>query len=157
MKLHSLLLGGAILPKPCVCPQEALNRPRTRLLPLWRLLLTRDYHIVSLLELAFSTKSVRELCENQARARQRLGERVAEKLKRRLADMRAVYSVIELVAGRPHELEGAHSGEFAVDLSGDSRILFCANHNVVPRLESGRVNWAKVSRIKIIKIEYDQT
>jgi len=90
------------------------------------------------LELAFSTKSVRELCENEARAKELLGQNLAAKLKRRLADLLAASSVKELVAGQPHELDGAQSGDFAVNLYGQTRLLFCANHKVMPRIQSGR-------------------
>ena len=66
-----------------------------------------------------------------------MGQKVAEKLKRRLADLRAAPAVKELVAGRPDELDGAQTGDFAVNLCKNARILFRANHNVVPRLHSG--------------------
>jgi hypothetical protein len=109
------------------------------------------------LEIAFSTKALRELCENQTRATKLLGAKVAENLKRRLADLRAAPSIPEVVAGRPYELDGARSGDFAVNLCDGVRIVFCANHNIVPRLESRQVDWAKIGRIKIVKIEHDQT
>ncbi len=43
--------------------------------------------IVAALELAFANKALRKLCENEARAKAELGAPVAEKLKRRLADL----------------------------------------------------------------------
>jgi hypothetical protein len=119
------------------------------------LLLKAECRIVGALELAFSTKSIRELCENQARARERLGGKVAEKLKRRLADMRSAASVADLVAGSPQELDGADTGDYVVNLHGTARIRFCANHNCPPRLQSERVDWTKVSRILIKRIEHD--
>ncbi len=107
------------------------------------------------MELAFDDKSLRTLCESKAHARRELGSEVAEVLKRRLADMRAATSVKDLVAGRPRELEGTEYRHIAIDLCEDYRILFCANHNVMPVLESGDVDWSKVSRIKILRIERD--
>lgn len=107
------------------------------------------------MELAFDKKSLRELCENAEKAKRKFGVRVAEKLKRRLADLRAATSVKDLVAGRPRELEGTKYRHIAIDLCEDYRILFCANHNVIPVLESGDVDWSKVSRIKILRIERD--
>lgn len=105
------------------------------------------------LELAFAEKSLRQLCENEAIAQRKLGVSVAEKLKRRLADMRAATSVKDLVVGAPRELEGACQHQIAVDLCDGYRIVFCANHNNVPFLESGAIDWTQVSRVKILRIE----
>lgn len=109
--------------------------------------------IVTELEFAFFTKSLRQICESEAIAKGALGERAAAKLKRRLADMRAAASVKELVAGRPREVEGGRRPCFAVDLCDGSHIVFCANHHTTPLLASGGVDWSKVSRVKILRIE----
>ncbi len=101
------------------------------------------------LEISFAEKSLRQLCENGALARRKLGIKVAEKLKHRLADLRAASSVKDLVVGRPREVEGIMS----VDLCDDYRIILCANHNSVPLLDTGAVDWSKVNRVKILKIE----
>lgn len=107
------------------------------------------------LELAFSKRSLRHLCENEAKAKRELGASVAQKLRRRLADLRAATCVTDLVAGQPRELENLRSRHIAVDLREGFRIVFCANHNAIPTLESGGVDWAKVSRVKIMRIESD--
>lgn len=107
------------------------------------------------LELAFAEKPLRQLCENEVIAKRKLGVTVAGKLKRRLADLRAASSVKDLVVGRPRELEGVYQSQMAVDLCDGYRIVFCANHNTVALLESGAINWAMVSRIKILRIESD--
>lgn len=78
---------------------------------------------------------------------------MAEQLEGRLADLRAARYVKDLVAGRPKEVQGVHNTEIAVDLGDGSRIVFCANHNAIPLLESGSVDWSRISRIKILRIE----
>ena len=83
-----------------------------------------------------------------------LGTRVAEFLKRRLADLRAATSVDDLVAGRPRALEGTDQ-LMVVDLCDGHRMVFCANHPKNPMTESGELDWARVSRVKILRIEYD--
>jgi plasmid maintenance system killer protein len=105
------------------------------------------------LEIAFDTKSLRQICENEDKAKEQLGTKVAGRLKRRLADLRAAASVVDLIAGRPHVLEGAHNRYFVVGLAGGYRMVFTANHARIPMLSSGVVDWAKVSRIKILRIE----
>ena len=110
---------------------------------------------MTVLELAFAQKSLRQLCEDEARAKRELGETVAEKLKRRLADLRAASSVEDLVAGRPRKVKGDRHPHIAVHLCDRTCIIFCANHTKVQVLESGDVDWSKVSRIKILEIKSD--
>jgi proteic killer suppression protein len=110
-------------------------------------------YILTVLELAFDTKSLRDLCEKEEKARRELAPDVAQKLKHRLADLRAADSVEDLVAGRPRETESANPGYFVIDLTDGSRLAFCANHRNVPLLTSGGVDWSRVSRIKILRIE----
>ena len=111
--------------------------------------------IVATLELAFANKSLRQLCESEAKATRGFGGRVAQRLRRRLADLRAATSVKDLVAGRPRELESVRRRNVSVELAEGSRIVFCANHNTIPMLSSGGVDWSSVSRIKILRIESD--
>ncbi len=107
------------------------------------------------MEIAFETQSLRQLCESETKAQRDLGVRIANDLKRRLADLRAATSVKDLVAGQPRELDGTRSRYFAVDLCEGYHIVFCANHTTVPELESGGVDWSRVSRVKILEIERD--
>ena len=44
------------------------------------------------LELAFESKELRDVCENEAEAKRQLGDSVAEMLKHRLADLNAATS-----------------------------------------------------------------
>lgn len=108
------------------------------------------------LELAFAKKSLRLLCENKAKAEQSLGARIAKQLRQRLADMRAATCTTDLVAGTPRKLEGNRRQQMSVDICDGYRMIFCANHNSNPLLDSGDVDWTKVSRVKIVRIEeYD--
>jgi proteic killer suppression protein len=105
------------------------------------------------LEISFADKLLRQLCENEAIAKRKLGTKVAEKLKRRLADLRAATCIKDLATVRPYELEGIHQKQIALDLCDDYRIVLCANHNSVPLLDSGAIDWSMVNRVKILRIE----
>lgn len=107
-----------------------------------------------LLELAFSTKALRTLCENEAAATQALGAERAEGLKRRLADLRAAYHAGELVAGRPRQAADSKD-HLEVDISDGSSLVLCSNHSTTPRLDSGGVDWSNVTRVKALRIEAD--
>jgi hypothetical protein len=113
------------------------------------------FDVGSAMELAFATKSLRDICESAEKARHTLGPKVSEKLKRRLADLYAAVSVNDLIAGRPHELDGPPQRRIALELGDGHRLVFSANHVVLPKLESGKIDWSKVSRVKLLRIETD--
>lgn len=110
------------------------------------------------LEIAFAEKSDRQLCENEAIAVRKLGAKLADKLKRRVADLRAATGVKDIVAGKPQVLLGKHKHQIAVELCDGYCLVFCANHNMNPLLQSDEIDWSRVSRIKILRIEnlYDK-
>jgi len=102
------------------------------------------------MELAFATRSLRDVCESAEKARRKLGLKVSEALRRRVADLRAAVSVNDLIAGQPHELEAAR---IALNLTDGYRLILASNHAVSPKLESGKMDWSKVTRVKLLRIE----
>ena len=106
---------------------------------------------MTLLELAFAHKSLRELCESQLRAERKFGIAIARKLRARLADLRDAETINDVIAGRPELLASAPE-KMAVNLGEKVCIVFCANHVSNPRTEAGGVNWSRVNRIKILDI-----
>jgi len=105
------------------------------------------------LELSFDSKTLRTLCENGMQAEHELGLRVSEALRHRLADLRAATSVKDLLAGRPRLLVAEGSQSMVVDLCEGYQIVFCANHSKAPLTESGKLDWARVTRIKLLGID----
>jgi hypothetical protein len=103
------------------------------------------------LDLAFDTQLLRNLCESDQKAKQKLGRAVAEQLKRRVADLRAANTIDDLVASSPYALDG--SASLAVELSDGWRVVFAANHTKVPVVGSGAIDWSAVNRIRIVAIE----
>jgi hypothetical protein len=55
------------------------------------------------------------------------------------------------VAGRP--CMGPDGQHMAIDLCDGHRIIFKANHPNYPRNDIDELDWARVSRIKIMRIE----
>lgn len=105
------------------------------------------------MELAFESRELREICESEAEASQHFGDAVAEMLRHRLADLDAAGSPEELVAGRPRVGEEAET--MVVDLCDGHRIVFTPNHIKNPTQPAGGVDWPRVSRIRILRIERD--
>lgn len=107
------------------------------------------------MQIAFDKKSLRQICESECKAKSDLGAKVADVLKRRLADLRAATCVNDLVAGRPRTLESARREKMVVEICDGFRLIFCVNHSNIPVLESGEVDWSRVNRIKILEIGSD--
>ena len=101
------------------------------------------------MEITFTDEKLRQLCERPQLARKKLGAPCARKLQTRLADIDAASSVKELIAGRPHPLQGDRDGQFAVDLAGGKRLVFKPGNKPVPRREDGGIDWAKVTQVCI--------
>ena len=97
---------------------------------------------------------LRTICESEARAQNELGLEVAEALLHRLADLRAATSIHDLLVGRPRvsDTEGEH---LVVDLRNGYHIILEANHPNNPVTETGRLDWTRISRIKVLRIESD--
>jgi len=95
---------------------------------------------------------LRTLCEQQRLAVRALGAPCARKLRSRLADLLAASHVQDLVAGHPHPLVGDRLGQFAVSLHGGVRLVLEPNHEPVPIFKDGGIDWAQVTRVRIIYI-----
>lgn len=103
------------------------------------------------MKILFANKKIRELCEQQRKAQQQLGNDCARKLRARLSDIESATTVTDLVAGRPHPLKGERYGQFALDLAGGYRLVFCPANDPRPTTVDGSINWAQVS---IVCIEF---
>lgn len=101
--------------------------------------------------IAFSSRSLRLICENQHRARRVLGAAKAEKLRSRLADMDSADNVAELIAGNPRPVPSIPL-RITLDLCEGATMVFEANQKSCPTNE-GAIEWNKVSRIKIITVQ----
>ena len=106
-----------------------------------------------ILQLAFHSRSLRTICESEARAKRELEPSVADALQHRLADLRAATSIKDLVVGRPRPLDDGEKQNMVVDLCDSHRLVFCANHPKNPLAESGKLDWQSVSRVKVLRIE----
>jgi plasmid maintenance system killer protein len=102
--------------------------------------------------LAFAKKSLRRICEKNSVAERKLGKKVAAKLRRRLADLRAAPTARDLAAGQPRIVS---SDQMVVDLGRGYRLRFEPNHNRIQRTDSGDIAWDEVTRVLITKLEND--
>jgi len=93
------------------------------------------------------------LCENSTTATRELGEVAAERLKRRLADLRAAESVHDLVASPPTQFDDPR--EISLPIASGFRLVLRSNHLETPMLGSHSVDWSAVERVKVMRVEQD--
>ena len=104
-------------------------------------------------QLAFATKSLRDLCESEIKIKKKLRSDVANVLQHRLADLSAASSMADLVASPPVQLDGASGKRYGIDLCGGHRLVIRPNHLNVSRTGSGDIDWRSVNRVQILSIE----
>jgi hypothetical protein len=97
---------------------------------------------------------LRSLCQSSAVAENKLGADVARLLLSRLADLRAAGSFGELIGLLPMSVDDA-AGKAVIALGASSDTVFHirVNHPNCPRHEDGAVDWQRVTRIQILRIE----
>jgi proteic killer suppression protein len=104
------------------------------------------------MEISFGNSKLQKLCEQSTKAQRELGADCAKKLRSRLADLMAAESVQDLVAGRPHPLEGDRQGQFSLSLAGAKRLVFEPADEPMPVGEDGSIIWSKVTQVRIVFI-----
>ena len=104
------------------------------------------------MELAFISKHIRDICEKPKLAEEALGLSLSRNLQKRLADLLAVKSVTDIPTGKPTEIDDNPLSNYKVNLDDEYRLVFCSNHILNP-VTGGKIDWSKVTYIKILKIE----
>lgn len=107
------------------------------------------------MEVSFLTGKLAKLCNSEAEMRAKLGPRMAQKLKTRLAELAAAETLEDmrqLPVARCHELTQDRKGQLAVDLVHPKRLVFEPAHNPIPRKEDKGFDWSKVTCIRVLGI-----
>lgn len=75
-------------------------------------------------------------------------------MKRRLATLRAAPTLKDMdgAPGRCHPLGADRTGQFAVSLWGQFRLIFVPDHDPVPRLHDGGIDPALITKISITEV-----
>jgi proteic killer suppression protein len=104
------------------------------------------------LEIAFENRKLRRLCEDEKAADEALGEGCARHLRHRLADLMAAKSVASLCAGFPRAITFEEPEAMALELGDWGVLAFVSNHATPPTKKDGRLDWGRVTRIRIVSI-----
>lgn len=79
---------------------------------------------------------------------------MAKKVQSRLDDISAspnLKVLMQIPAANCHPLSGKRSEEWAVDISGNHRMIFEINHDPIPKKDNGEILTIEVTDIRIIE------
>lgn len=106
------------------------------------------------MELSCDDRDLTKLLADPSRAARKLGTVGARRLAARVADLRAVGCMadVQKLPGRLHSLVADRAGEYSLDLHHPYRLLFVPDHDPLPELPGGGLDWAAVTRVRLIGI-----
>jgi hypothetical protein len=104
-------------------------------------------------QLAFDTRELRDVCERSEVADAELGPEVALSLRRRLADLSAASSVLDLPAGNPRLEDRDGATRLVLSLAGGLQLVWAHNHPQKAWHGVELVAWRQVSRLRLLAIE----
>ena len=106
------------------------------------------------MEISFATSKLAKLCNSEKKLRGDYGPRMATVIQQRLMDLAAAETLESMrsIPGRCHSLTQNLDGLFAVDLVHPDRLVFVPDHDPVPQLKNGGVDWTKVTMIEVAGI-----
>ena len=101
---------------------------------------------------------VATLCNSQDEMRRTLGRRRADRLRQRLAELRAA-ETLEQFSRLPgpgcHELNGQRRGQLAARLDDTWLLIFAPADRPAPTKRGGRLDWSRVKRVVILEVVND--
>jgi plasmid maintenance system killer protein len=104
------------------------------------------------MEITYSNKIKKKL-SSPSEIQQAFGT-MAKKVQSRLDDISAspnLKVLMQIPAANCHPLSGKRSGEWAVDISGNHRMIFEIDHDPIPRKDNGEILAIEVTDIRIIE------
>jgi toxin HigB-1 len=104
------------------------------------------------MEIQFYTVQLARLCNSEAALNSRYGPDCAKQIRRRLQQLEAVESLVDMTFGRPRELEGVQAGQISLDLAGPRRLILRPTADPPPRKPDGGLRRSKVRSVIILEI-----
>lgn len=108
------------------------------------------------MKLYYSTRSLCKACLNTLAGNNRWGKIIADKVRLRITEFEAALSledISKLPPARCHELSNNRAGQLSVVINGNMRLIFMPNHDPVPKLPSGGLDWSRVTEILILEVK----
>lgn len=100
-------------------------------------------------------KFEKDLSDEKALIR-RWGPEQADKIKQRMFELFAaenLETLRTLPQVRAHQLSGKRAGQISIDIKHPYRLLITPDYENPPRKEDGGLDWKKITKIKVLKVE----
>lgn len=109
------------------------------------------------MDITFKSKKLEKQLNSSTEIQKNYGTVRGKKLKMLLYSLRAAKNLYDFHPPyskpyRCHELVGDRKGEISMDIEHPYRLLFTVNHNPLPTLDAGGLDWSKVTSIQILSI-----
>ncbi len=107
------------------------------------------------MHIEFANKKLRKLANEQKEAVKALGSICARRFKARLDDLDAAQTLEHLrfiPQARCHELHGDRAGQLSLDLEHPLRLIIRPNHDPLPTLPAGGLDWKAVTSVLVVQI-----
>lgn len=107
------------------------------------------------MEIIFATGTLEKEFNHERTLKKKRGKIKAEKIMLRLGQIRDADHLGQLrppMPGKFHPLHENLDGWIACQLDGPYRLIFEPNHNPLPTLESGGLDWTKVTSVRILGV-----
>lgn len=106
------------------------------------------------MEIDFASRKLKKTMEDDSSIKKIYGK-LASALKRRIAILESAACLHDVPVGSPdwcHELKGTRAGTFAVEVSGNYRLIFEPDHDPVPLMDDGGIDLRQVTAVKILEV-----
>lgn len=108
------------------------------------------------MDITFKTKKLQKTFNSEKELKRAYGNETAKKIKLRMAVLSAAPTLAQVPTTKPdrcHALQGKRKGQYAVDLKHPHRLVFCPDHNPLPKTEEGHLDLTQVTCITILSVE----
>jgi plasmid maintenance system killer protein len=107
-------------------------------------------------DISFKSSKLEKILSDKRALIQTYGPEQAKTIQRRLTELQAAENLETLKTlpqVRPHELTGNRAGQISLDIKHPYRLLVAPDYQSPPRKDDGGLDWKKVTKIKILKVE----
>lgn len=106
------------------------------------------------MDILFATPPLRELFHDKRELQRKYGIDAANKIRRRLDDLRAASCLQDIyrLPGRAHELSNERKGQIAIMITGGLRLILEPANDPIPSKEDGGLDWTRITQVRILEI-----